>query len=180
VTGDLRFSVIDSLSDPVPGVNAVVTGPNVQGVRGGVTNDLGFCSVLALAPGKITVRLSHTAYQPVVFEEVLIQLGKTTSLGEIRVLARTHDMPELVISGQQLSIDPRTTTYGSNLRPSDFENLPVERNYRSMISLLLQSNTSFFGDEVNIAGATGFENKYFVDGVEVTDPLIGASGTNLP
>jgi hypothetical protein len=85
-----------------------------------------------------------------------------------------------VISGQQLSIDPRTTTYGSNLRPSDFENLPVERNYRSMISLLLQSNTSFFGDEVNIAGATGFENKYFVDGVEVTDPLIGASGTNLP
>jgi hypothetical protein len=49
-----------------------------------------------------------------------------------------------------------------------------------MVSLLPQANTSYYGDEVNIGGATGFENKYFVDGVEVTDPLIGASGTNLP
>ena len=180
VTGDLQFSVVDSLGDPVPGVNAIVTGPNVQGVRGGATNGLGFCRVLGLAPGKILVRLSHTAYRQVVVENVLIQLGKVTSLGKISLLQRTLDMPELVISGQQPRIDPSTTTYGSNLRPSDFENLPVDRNYRNMIALLPQSNTSFFGDEVNIAGATGFENKYFVDGVEVTDPLFGTSGTNLP
>jgi hypothetical protein len=49
-----------------------------------------------------------------------------------------------------------------------------------MTSLLPQANASYFGDEVNIGGATGFENKYFVDGVEVTDPLIGATSTNLP
>ena len=180
VTGDLQFSVVDSLGDPVPGVNAVVTGANVQGMRGGVTNDLGYCTILALAPGKIAVRLSHSAYQPVVVEDVLIQLGKTTSLGKMRLLSRTHDMPEIVISSQQPRIDPSTTTYGSSLRPSDVENLPVDRDYKSMISLLPQSNTSFLGDGVNIAGATGFENKYFVDGVEVTEPLFGESGTNLP
>jgi hypothetical protein len=180
ITGDLQFSVFDSLGQPVPGVNAIITGPNVQGVRGAVSDNLGHCVVLALSPGKISVRLSHTAYRPVIVDDVLIQLGKTTSLGEIRLHQRTHDLPELVISGQRPNIDPRSTTYGSNLRPSDFENLPVDRNYRGMVSLLPQANASYFGDEVNIAGATGFENKYVVDGTEVTDPLIGGSGTNLP
>ena len=61
-----------------------------------------------------------------------------------------------------------------------FEKIPLDRNYKNIITLLPQANTSYYGDGANIGGATGFENKYFVDGVEVTDPLIGASGTNLP
>jgi hypothetical protein len=31
-TGDLQFRVVDSLAQPIAGVNAVVTGTNVQGV----------------------------------------------------------------------------------------------------------------------------------------------------
>jgi hypothetical protein len=180
VTGDLHFSVVDSSGDPIPGVNVAVTGPNIQGVRVGTTNGLGLCNVLGLAPGNITVRLSHAFFAQVVCENVLIQLGRTTSLGKIQLSQHTLEMPELVISGLHPRIDPSSTNYGSNLRPSEFENLPVDRDYRSMVALLPQSNASAFGDAVNIAGATGFENKYFVDGVEVTDPLIGAGGTTLP
>ena len=33
---------------------------------------------------------------------------------------------------------------------------------------------------VNIAGGSVWDNAYFVDGVDVTDPLNGSSGTNLP
>jgi hypothetical protein len=180
VTGDLQFSVVDSLGDPVPGVNAVVTGPNVQGARGGVTNDLGLCTVLSLSPGKIVVRLSHTAYQSMVFENVLIQLGKTTSLGKIRLLQRTVDMPEQLVSGQRLNIDPTTTTYGSNLRQSDFETLPIERTYRSISTLLPLVNQSYLGDDISFAGATGLENKYLIDGVDVTETYKGYTGTDLP
>ena len=180
ITGDLHLIVADSLGEPIPGVNVLVTGSHVQGDRGAASDNLGHCNVLALPPGVVTVRLSHAAYQPIVFKGVVIQLGKTTNLGEIRLRQRTHDMPELIVSGLRSGIDPHSTTYGSNLRPSDFETLPVDRNYQGMVSLLPQANTSYYGDAVNIAGATGFENKYFVDGVEVTDPLIGASATNLP
>lgn len=179
-TGNLQFRVTDSLGQPIAGVNVAVTAVSVQGARGGASDNEGNCIILNLPPGKITVRLSHASYQPISLQEVLIALGKTTSLGEIRLQQRVHDLPELVISGQRPVIDPTSTTYGANLRAADFENLPVERNYRSMISLLPQANLSYFGDEVNIGGATGFENKYFVDGVEVTDPLIGATSTNLP
>jgi hypothetical protein len=180
VTGDLQFRVVDSLGQPVPGVNALVAGPNMQGARGAVSNDLGYFNILALPPGKVSVHVSHAAYQPAVHEDVLIQLGKTSNLGEILLRQRLHDLPELIVSGQRQAIDPQTAAYGSNLRPSDFERLPIERNYRSTVSLLPQANISYFGDEVNMAGATGIENKYFVDGVDVTDSFLGIKGTDLP
>ncbi len=91
-----------------------------------------------------------------------------------------HVMPELVVSAGRVSLDANSTTYGSNLRPASFDNLPLDRNYKDVIAMLPLSNTSYFGDAVNIAGATGAENKYFVDGVEVTDPLIQSSATSLP
>jgi len=46
--------------------------------------------------------------------------------------------------------------------------------------MLPLSNLSYYGDQANIGGATGFENKYYVDGIEVTDPLFQRDGTALP
>ncbi len=179
-TGDLQFRVVDSLGNAISGVNVKVTGPQVQGVRGGVSDGFGYFNILALLPGRVSVEVSHSAYQPVIFENVLIQLGKTTTLGEVTLHGRMHELPELVISGRSPLLDPGTTYSGANIHSADIEGLPVERNYRSIVSLLPQANTSYFGDEVNVAGATGWENKYFVDGVDVTDSFLGMSGTNLP
>ena len=180
ITGDLQFRVLDSLGQPVPGVNALVTGNQVQGVRGGVSDDLGYVNILVLQPGRVSVEVSHSAYQPVIFQDILIQLGKTTTLGEVRLHARVHELPELVISGRSPLLDPNSTSSGGNIRSSDFESLPVERDYKSIVALLPQANISYFGDGVNVAGATGIENKYFVDGVDVTDSFRGYTGTNLP
>ena len=180
VTGDLRFSVRDSLGESIPGVNAAVTGAELQGVRGTVSDGAGRCVILALPPGLISVRLSHPAYHSVVFENVRIQLGKTTSLGDIALIQLVHDMPEIVVSIDRAEIDASSTTYGSNLRPADVDFLPLERNYKEMIAMLPLSNFSYYGDGMNIGGSTGYENKYVVDGVDVTDPLIQTSGTNLP
>jgi hypothetical protein len=44
-----------------------------------------------------------------------------------------------------------------------------------------QANLSFLPqDEVNIAGSTGPENAYFLDGVNITDPFVGSTSTDLP
>ena len=91
-----------------------------------------------------------------------------------------YDLAEVVVSTDRAYIDANTTTYGSNLRPEELDGLPMHRNYQNMVTILPQSNTSYFGDGVNIGGATGAENKNVIDGVEVTDPLIQGSGTTLP
>ncbi|MDZ7625242.1 MAG: hypothetical protein U5J96_12480 [Ignavibacteriaceae bacterium] len=110
----------------------------------------------------------------------MIRLGKTTYLGEFKLVQEAVNLPEITVSGKKIIIDPTSTVYGGNLIAKDVENLPIDRNYQNMISLLPQANISYYGDGVNVGGATGFENKYFVDGVEVTDPTFGIYGTDLP
>lgn len=180
ITGNIEGIIVDTSGVQLSMVNIYIQSENLQGIRGTSTNDNGYFRIPALPIGLYKIRISLIGYRDVVFEAVNVSLGKTTNLGQIQLQQQPYDLPEVVVSGEKFIIDPSSTTYGGNLNSKDFENLPVDRNYRSIVSLLPQANTSYYGDEVNIGGATGFENKYFVDGVEVTDPFIGASGTNLP
>jgi hypothetical protein len=180
VTGSLRLTVCDSLGDPISGVQVAVTGAELQGTRGTTSDAKGRCEVLALPPGLTSVRLSHPAYDPVILENARVQLGKSTNLGTVRLHQATHPMPEVVVTADMRNTTVNSTTYGSNLRPGEIDALPLQRNYKDMITMLPLSNLSYYDDGVNIAGATGFENKYFVDGVEVTDPLFQVSSTVLP
>jgi hypothetical protein len=49
-----------------------------------------------------------------------------------------------------------------------------------MLDLLPQANTSYLGDDRSIGGATGMENRYFVEGADVTDPMRGLYTIELP
>src|SRR5439155_19013540 len=77
---------------------------------------------------------------------------------------------ETVVSGRRFSIEPSSTTIGANVDATTYDALPVGRDYRSVVAFLPHANTSYYtGDPVNIGGATGLENAYFIDGVNVTD-----------
>ena len=68
---------------------------------------------------------------------------------------------------------------GTNLLSETYSTLPVDRNYRSIATILPHANASFKGDGVNISGATGLGNKYFIDGVEVTDGFLERGLVNI-
>jgi len=180
VSGDLQFNLRDSLRAPISGANVAVTGPQLQGIRGTVSDDSGRCQILALPPGIFDVRISHPAYHTIVFENIGIRLGKSTSLGEILLRESVPAMAEVVVLANRPVIDPFSTTAGLNISDSRFEALPIGRSYLEMMQLAPQSSPSFYGDGTNIAGATGIENRYFLDGADVTDPWRGVSGTQLP
>lgn len=180
VRGNLHGRILDSQNKPISGVTIIVSGPQLQGVRDGSSDNEGIFRIILLQAGQYTVKLSHVAYQPLRFEDVTIQLGKTTSLGEITMEPGTIEMEEVVITVSKPLIDPTSTTIGSNLDIQTLEMLPVERDYRATAILVPQANASVFGDGINIAGSTGLENVYFIDGVNLTDPLNADGGTILP
>ena len=178
--GHLEGRVLDAQGIPLEEVNITVSGPSLQGMRGAVTDDRGYFRIPSLPVGVYGVEVSHVAYRAVEYQEVAIHLGKTNLLGEIRLKDKTVDVAEIVVSGGRPLIDPTTTSMGDNLQVRIYESLPTERSFRSIISLLPQANTSYLGDETNIGGATGLENMYFIDGVNVTNPLDGTTSINLP
>jgi hypothetical protein len=180
VNGNLEGRVLDSNKNPLHAVNVIVSGQNIQGDRGAATDEQGNFRVLALPVGSVTVQISHVAHQGLKYENVPIRLGKTTTLGVIEMKAKPIELAEVVVTSERPIIDPNVTTYGANIATDEFEALPTERDFLSVTTLLPQANTSFLGDDVNIAGSTGQENAYFIDGMNTTDPFKANGGTELP
>ncbi len=173
ITGNTEGRVSDTTGVPLPGVNISLQSESLQGTKGTSSDDKGYFYIFALPVGSYEVKISIVGYRDVTIENVQIGLGKTTYLGEIKLKQQAINLPEVTISGEKYIIDPTSTTYGGNIQPKYFDQLPVDRDYKSIVTLLPQANTSFYGDGANIGGATGYENKYFVDGVEVNDPGFG-------
>ena len=184
VTGGLEGRVLNPQGEALAAVNITIRGASLQGVRSATSDEQGYFRVPALPVGSYTVKISHPAHQGVTYEDVSIRLGNTTTLGEVRLQLPTVEMPEIVVSGKRALIDPTSTTLGANLEARTYEALPVDRNFRSIITLIPQANASFLGDEVNISGSTGLANAYFIDGINVTDPFMGfakvGASTDLP
>ena len=180
ISGNLEGRIVDTLGIPISNVNISLQSESLQGIKGSATDNKGYIRIFRLPIGIYNVKISSIGFREVIVENVQISLGKTSNLGEIKLPQQAYELPEITISGERQIIDPTSTTYGRSLLSTDFEQLPIDRDYKSIVTLLPQANTSYYGDEANIGGGTGFENKYFVDGIEVSDPLTGETGTKLP
>src|SRR5437667_4455965 len=170
VSGSIQGRAVTPHAEPVAEVRITIAGPSLQGTRTSQTDLQGFFQMLALPAGSYTVRLARIGFRPVVVDSVPVRIGSTTNLGLVTLEPQALELGEIVVSGRRFSIDPASTTIGANVDATTYDALPVGRDYRSVVAFLPHANTSYFpGDPVNIGGATGLENAYFIDGVNVTD-----------
>ena len=180
ITGSLEGWILDPEGLPLSAANIVVSSLSLQGTRGTITDEQGYFRLIALPPGIYSLQITHISYQNQIIEDIIVSLGKTISIGKIKMTTGTLETPDIIVRGERAMIDPNSTTLGTNLKSAEFESLPLERNYREITTLLPQANTSPYGDEVNISGGTGWENKYFIDGIDVSDTHEGSIETNIP
>ena len=180
INGNIEGCVLDSTGQPIPETNISVSGPNLIGTRGSATNDDGFFRILALPSGPYTARIEHVSYQPQIITGIRVPLGATVSLTDIRLQQRILEADEVIVLAEHPALDATSTSLGENLTPAQLDQLPLDRSYQSIIKLLPQVNESYFGDGVSFMGTTGLENKYFINGVDVTNPYSGYPSTSLP
>jgi hypothetical protein len=180
IQGGLEGHVVDTAGVAIAGVTVEVNGPSLLGTRSVRSNPRGLFQVVGLPVGTYTVRISADGYREAVFENTRIQLGRTTTLGQVELPPDVFELEPLVVSAERPIIDPVSTNLGANLNARTFEQLPIARNYLSAVALLPHTTPSYLGDPLNIAGSTGLENMYFIDGVNVTTPYRATGGTRLP
>lgn len=179
-TGNIEGWIFDNNKQPVKSANVVLISDDMQGSRGAATDDKGYFRIQALPVGIYTVKISHISYSQVTQNNVHIFLGQTTSLGEIHLKQKIIETEEIQVSDKRIFIDTRSAANDKNLSANEFAQLPIERNYFHVAELLPNANQSYKGEGTNFAGATGIENRYFVDGSEVTTPETGLLRFELP
>jgi hypothetical protein len=180
VTGSLEGRIVSTQGEPLEHAVVTVSGPFLQGTRSTPADAAGHFQLLALPPGEYELRLVHIGYRPVAIQRVVVELGHTTGLETLAMTPQTVELEPIVVTAQAISIDPVHTTVGGTLDATDYASLPVDRDYKSLITILPHANESTRGDPVNVAGSTGLENQYYIDGVQVTDTRDASRGTSLP
>jgi hypothetical protein len=180
-SGRIIGRVVTQGGSPAAGVRVVAEARDGPGTRQESTDASGYFRLPGLLVGSYRLRIAFVGYRPVVVDSVLVRLGRTTTIGVVSLESQAFELGELVVRAEQALIDVTSAATATNLTSEQFENIPTDRNFRSIVSLAPQANSSFLPeDEVNIAGATGPENAYFLDGVDISDPFRGVTSSNLP
>lgn len=190
ITGRLEGRVLTPIGTPIAEVELSVSGPSLLGHRAALTNQRGMFLFLALPVGTYRVQVRRIGYGPLAIEPVPIRLGETTNLPRVTLKPSAVQLEELTVTAEAAGFDPRNTAQRILLEASRLDALPLERNFRELMLLAPSAIPSFLGsggagaginrDGINVAGATGYENTFFVDGINITSPIRGETSIDLP
>src|SRR5690349_5995690 len=185
-TGSIEGTVTDSAGAAVPGIAVRVSGTNLISAQTATTDSNGRYKVLNLPPGRYSVAVeADKGFAKFEKNEVEVNLSRTTSV-EVQLQPAGAQATVTVTDTAGAAVDVSGTTTGSNVSSDQFSNFPTQRTVQGLYTIAPTVTRSGLRDatgrdrDPSVAGASGPENNYILDGVNVTDPAFGGSGANLP
>ena len=176
-TGDIVGRVVDSSGAVLPGVVVTVSGGALIQPLSATTGDTGTYLFPGLQPGDTyTVKFELTGFRTVVVERVAVRVGGNTTTNatlEVSALQET-----VTVSSEAPLVDTRKTGTKSNYTQEQLQNVPSARDPWVM----LERTPGIAMDRANVGGsqsgqqsgyisrgATTTNNKWLLDGVDITD-----------
>lgn len=186
-TGSIEGTVTDSSGAAVPGATIKVTSPNLISSQSATTDDSGRFKIANLPPGRYTVAVEAAGKGFAKFEKTDVEVNLSRSSAfEIQLQPANVGASVTITDTSGAAVDVTTNTSGSNVSTEQFSNFPTQRTVQSLYSIAPTVARSGLRDasgrdrDPSVAGSSGPENNYILDGVNTTDPAFGGSGANLP
>jgi outer membrane receptor protein involved in Fe transport len=184
-TGTIEGLVTDRDGAVIPAITVIATSPNLIRAQSATTDVEGRYRIPNLPPGKYLVRTEATGFDKSNIKDVEVSLSKTTpvpiSLEPAGVTATVT-----VTGGSGATVDTASNTGGTSVSTEQFSDLITQRTVQSMYTIAPGVTSSGLRDvsgrdrDPSVAGSSGLENSYILDGINTTDPSFGGSGANLP
>jgi outer membrane receptor protein involved in Fe transport len=182
-TGSIEGMVTDPAGAAVKGATVTATSPNLISAQTATTKDDGRYQISNLPPGKYKVSVDAGGFAKFVSADFDVNLGRT-STADAQLQLATATATVQVTGGAV--VDAAQNTTGSNVTTDQFSNFPTQRTVQSLYTIAPTVTRSGLRDaagrdrDPSVAGSSGPENNYILDGVNTTDPAFGGSGANLP
>lgn len=163
--GGMQGKITDEAGQPVIGAMIQVSGPSLQGFQGAATDTQGQYVIPFLPVGKgYQVKVEAPGYNSVIRKGIEIPLGVTISLPFTLSQGKT----EIVVTAAAPVIDSKKTEVGANISDKMISSIPLGRGASNIAFLAPGAVSSGLADTPSIGGASGPENSYTVNGVDVT------------
>jgi hypothetical protein len=173
-TGALSGRVVDEGSNPLP--SATVTATSGQGAKITQTDSNGRFLIPHLTPGTYHVTVDSEGHQSAGQSDVIVSLGHRVEL--LFTLATGTFEESIDVVGTSPVVDYAAVSTGLDVDSAMLDEIPIGRQLSDALYLAPGVSGSGGAGQANpsISGASGLENSYVVDGVNIADPRFGGLG----
>ncbi len=180
-TGDIKGRVLDEGGAGLPGATVAATNKDTGATRTAISRTAGDFVLPLLAPGQYQVKVTMDLFAPVLYDNVRVTLGATTTLDANLKLSKTAEAAVTVTAETPL-LDAAKTDLSSTVDSNKIDKLPnVGRNFLSF-SLTTPRVNEDRGPQSGAAGTSGLTingqspryNNVAVDGFDNNDQAVGA------
>ena len=174
-TGSIAGRVVDAQNLPVPGATVTIVSP--QGDRTFTTDADGRFLAPFLTPGPYEIKVELTGFRPIDRKDIQLRLGQRMDLTLPMTVGGLSETVQ--VSAESPVIDTSTTTTGATLDSELLSRIPVGRRFSDTLYIApgVSSGGQVGQANPSIAGGSGLENSYVVDGVNITNGGYGALGS---
>jgi hypothetical protein len=174
-TGTIQGRLVDSQGLAVPGATITIAG--AQGSKTTTTDANGRFQVPYLTVGTYDVKAELPGFKAVEQNKVSLRLGQTIDLPLTMQVGGVTETVE--VSGAAPAVDTSTTTIGAALDSGLLERVPIGRRFSDTLYIAPGVSSSGTAGTANpsVSGASGLDNQYVVDGVNITNGGYGALGS---
>ena len=175
-TGDIVGRAVDSSGAVLPGVVVTASGGSLLQPLTAATGETGTFQFPGLQPGNYTVKFELTGFRTIVVEHVQVNVGSSTTTNatlEVSTLQET-----VTVTSEAPLVDTRKVGTKTNFTQEQLQNVPSARDPWVM----LERTPGIAMDRANVGGsqsgqqsgyisrgATTTNNKWLLDGVDITD-----------
>ncbi|MBI2417554.1 MAG: carboxypeptidase-like regulatory domain-containing protein, partial [Ignavibacteriales bacterium] len=169
--GKIVGKVVDSdTKEALPGASVVVVGTT----KGAVTNAEGDFFILNVDPGNYTLKASFVGYNETFQSNIRVSANLTTEVSfELRSFSLTTGTVEIIAT--RPLIDRNITNQNSIIDKEALRNLPI-RDVQSVVAT--QSGVVRQSGNLYVRGSRADAVGIYVDGVKVSDPMLGGSNSS--
>lgn len=181
-SGSLYGNVTDNQGEILPGVTVTLSGPGAPQVQ--VTNSAGEYRFLGLSPGSYELEAALEGFGTVVYPNVDIRIGRNTT---INVEMSPAIEETITVTTESPLLDERKISQGIQVTQLELQKIPSARDPWAVAGQtpgVLMDRINVGGNESGQqpnfigAGSNGSQNKFMIDGVDITDQsAVGASST---
>ena len=173
-SGSIAGKAADAQGGGLPGAD--VTLSSGQGERTVVTDGRGRFLVPYLTPGRYDVRVELLGFKTATQHGVLVRLGQRVELPFTLEIGDIMEMLE--VTAASTVVDMSSTTAGGILATDELLRLPAPRRLTETLYMVpgVSGSTGTGDANPSIAGASGLDNQYVVDGVNITNQGFGGIG----
>ncbi|TES92723.1 MAG: hypothetical protein E3J87_04440 [Candidatus Cloacimonadota bacterium] len=165
-TGKIAGRVVDTDGEALPFANVLI----LETTMGAVTDINGDYFILNIPPGVYNVQARMMGFHDLTVNGVKVKIDQTSTVN-FALPMEVIEVPEIVVYAKKI-IERDVTTSKVEMTGEQIERMAVTNPVEALLT-----GASMVMDparrEIHVRGGRGGEVLYLIDGMEVTDPLVG-------